>query len=85
MHGVTTVLPSIALIYHNGNEIVRTEVTNYDDCTQLKVCATGQSRDLAIPLGAILIEMEKVGLCCTNPDRLLFLQYDLLTSQDENG
>jgi hypothetical protein len=58
--------PSVALTDAN-REIVRTIISNYDDCTMLKVCGLGTIDSLALPLGAILIEMERSGLCCTNP------------------
>ena len=56
------------VVLSDGNqEIVRTTVGNYDDCTMLNVCGMGSIDRLVIPLGVILIEMEKSGLCCTSP------------------
>jgi hypothetical protein len=58
--------PGVALT--DGNlEIVRTALGNYDDCTMLNVCGRGSFDRVIVPLGAILIEMEKSGLCCTSP------------------
>ena len=58
--------PGVALT-DGKQEIVRTTIGNYDDCTMLRVCGRGSLDRLVIPLGAILIEMEKSGLCCTSP------------------
>lgn len=56
------------VVLTDGNvEIVRTTVGNYDDCTMLNVCGMGSFDRLVVALGAILIEMEKSGLCCTSP------------------
>lgn len=60
--------PSVVLIDANNTEVVRTGIENYDDCTMLKVCGRGDIESLAVPLGAIFIEMEKAGLCCTHPE-----------------
>ena len=59
--------PSTALVDSSNKQILRTEVVNYNDCTMMKVCGMNPLPQLAISLGAILIEMEKGGLCCTNP------------------
>jgi hypothetical protein len=58
--------PSVALT-DSDREIARTIISNYDDCRMLKVCGMGTIDSLGPPLGAILIEMERSGLCCTNP------------------
>ena len=56
------------VVLTDGNqEVVRTTVGNYDDCTMLNVCGMGSFDRLVVPLGVILIEMEKSGLCCTSP------------------
>jgi hypothetical protein len=57
--------PTISL-QNETAEILRTSVSNYDNCTQLKACGRGRIEELAIPLGAVLIEMEKASLCCTS-------------------
>lgn len=59
--------PAAVMIDSDMQETVRTTVGNYDDCTMLKVCARGRLNRIAAPLGAILIELEKSGLCCTSP------------------
>lgn len=59
--------PTVALIDQGGVEVLRTSVSNYDDPTMLKVCGRGNKNELSIPLGAVLIEMEKAGICATNP------------------
>jgi hypothetical protein len=56
-----------AVLSDGNQEIMRTTVGNYDDCTMLNVCGMGNIDRLVIPLGVILVEMEKSGLCCTSP------------------
>jgi len=57
--------PRVVLMDANETEILRTSISN--GCTELKVCGMGPIERLAIPLGVVFIEMEKAGLCCTNP------------------
>jgi hypothetical protein len=66
--------PTVAMIDSNGGEIVRTAIVNYDDCTQLKLCGMNGLERLVITVGAIFIEMEKAGLCCTNPYKYILLK-----------
>lgn len=59
--------PPGVVLADGQEEVVRTTIGNYDDCTMLRVCGMGSVDRLVVPLGAILIEMEKSGLCCTSP------------------
>ena len=69
--------PTVAMMDSDHKEIVRTTTVNYDDCTQLKICGRNDLGRLVIIVGAIFIEMEKAGLCCTNPYRYYLLQGNL--------
>ena len=59
--------PPGVVLTDGHEELVRTTIGSYDDCTMLRVCGMGSIDRLVVPLGAILIEMEKSGLCCTSP------------------
>jgi len=74
--------PGIALT-DGHQETVRTNVGNYDDCTMLHVCGRGSLDRLVVPLGIIMIEMEKSGLCCTSPFVYLSTLIELETKTQE--
>jgi hypothetical protein len=63
----TCFAPRFSLIDSDNRVVLRTKGRNYDDCAQLKACGSGDIETLAVPLSATLIELEKAGLCCTNP------------------
>jgi hypothetical protein len=75
--------PPAVVLMNRTQEVVRTTVSNYDDCTMLKVCGRGSIDLLAAPIGAILIDMEKSGICCTSP--FLYRLYLKKTNIVENG
>lgn len=61
--------PRFSLIDSDNRVVLRTKARNYDDCAQLRACGSGniESLRLTVPLSIMLIELEKAGLCCTNP------------------
>jgi hypothetical protein len=61
--------PRVSLVDSNNTEVLLTILSNYDDCTMMTACSNGPLERLLVPVGFILIEMEKSGLCCTNPER----------------
>lgn len=63
--------PSANLIYRNGTSdfnFLRTELLDYPDCTQLKVCGMQDStRRFQITLGVVMIEQFSAAVFCTIP------------------
>jgi hypothetical protein len=59
--------PQVSLVESNNSEILVTILSNPDDCTMLRACGRGPFDTLIVPVGLLLTEVEKAGLCCTNP------------------
>ena len=59
--------PRVSLIDSDNHVVLRTRAKNYDDCTQLRACGSGDIETLILPLSVTLIELENAGLCYTNP------------------
>lgn len=59
--------PSVLLKDDGGTEILKTDVTKYGDCTQLKMCAgmdTGPG--IIVPMALILIRQSEYAIKCTD-------------------
>ena len=61
--------PQVSIVDADETEVFRTVLSNYDDCTQSRACGNGPFDSLSVAVGLVLTEMEKSGLCCTNPER----------------
>lgn len=61
--------PQVSIIDGDQKEVFRTILSNFDDCTQMRACGNGPFDRLSVVTGFVLTEMEKSGLCCTNPER----------------
>ena len=63
--------PSANLIYRNGtsdSRVLRTELLDYPDCTQLKVCGMHDSMGtFQITLGVVMIQQFSAAVYCTIP------------------
>lgn len=58
--------PSVLLKDDSGTEILKTDVTKYRDCTQLKICAGQDSGPgIIVPLAVILIRQSEYAIKCT--------------------
>jgi hypothetical protein len=58
--------PSVLLKDDSGTEILKTDVTKYRDCTQLKICARQDSGPgIIVPLAPILIRQSEYAIKCT--------------------
>jgi len=60
--------PSFILKDDSGAEVLRTDVTKYGDCTQLKICAAQDTGPgIIVPLALILIRQSEYAVICTSP------------------
>jgi len=58
--------PSVLLKDGSGGQVIRTDVTNKDDCTRLKVCvAQDNGAGITVPMGLILIRQMDYAIYCT--------------------
>jgi len=58
--------PSVTLKDDNDTDIIRTDVTNYRHCNQLKVCAaSGAGPEIIVPAALILISQTNFAIVCT--------------------
>lgn len=64
----TAYAPSVVLRdSDSGMEVIRTDVTKKNDCTQLKVCAVqNNGADIVVPIGLIFIQQMGYASYCTN-------------------
>ncbi|KIM82409.1 hypothetical protein PILCRDRAFT_820243 [Piloderma croceum F 1598] len=64
----TDYAPSVVLRdSDSGTEVIRTDVTKKNDCTQLKVCAVqNNGADIVVPIGLIFIQQMGYASYCTD-------------------
>lgn len=61
--------PSVLFRDDNGVEVLRTDVTKYRDCRQLKVCvAEDVGPDVIFPVGLLLVYQSDYAITCTQPE-----------------
>ena len=70
--------PQVSIIDEDQKEVFRTILSNFDDCTQMRACGNGPFDRLSVVAGLVLTEMEKSGLCCTNPERSVISVFFLM-------
>jgi hypothetical protein len=58
--------PAMRVVDSNGSDILRTKVTNYDDCTTLKACGNGDPDILSVLAGLLLGVLEPFALYSSN-------------------
>jgi hypothetical protein len=58
--------PAMRVVDSNGSDILRTKVTNYNDCTTLKACGNGDPDLLSVLTGILLGVLEPFALYCSN-------------------